>query len=143
MNREHHLSETSSINASVVSRAKYDSTHNDNQKKRTRTRRRNRKSVFSAMKELIRGPQRLWSVLLFSVIATLGSVVTGITLGYSSPAGPSVLSQLSVTKDWNSWGNSVFGVSLCTTPFCQNYNQLLFFVPNRLSVMLAQYSAVL
>ena len=72
------------------------------------------KNVFAAAKELIRGPQRLWSVLLLSLIAAIGSSVTGMSLGYSSPAIFSINKTFRGNLDrydaWNDWAKSMFGV---------------------------------
>ena len=103
---------SSSIDVSGVTHPTYDSIHNGSTSKK---RRRSPNNVFSAMKELIRGPQRLWTVLLFSIIATIGSGLTGITLGYSSPAGPSINSSFasfSHKSMWTDSGESWFAVSL-------------------------------
>lgn len=113
------LSETTSIgvcckNYSSVNTSRESLIDNSNESESLVSKRKT-KSVFATVRELVRGPQRLWSVLLFSSIAAIGSAVTGMTLGYSSPASTSINTSFhgypARVEVWNQWANSVFGVS--------------------------------
>ena len=83
------------------------------------------KNVFATFKELVHGPQRLRSVLLLCLVAAIGSVCTGMTLRYSSPAGLSISNVLALSNEnsigktsWTVWAQSVFGVrSYLLRPF--------------------------
>lgn len=41
-------------------------------------------SLRQTLRDCTSGPERLWSVLLYSLVAVIGSVLNGLALGYSS-----------------------------------------------------------
>ena len=128
------LPESSSINQ--ISRSHYSSiksvVHDENQsslKSVGESGDQKAKNVFVAVKELIRGPQRLWTVLLLSLTAAIGSSVTGMSLGYSSPAILSIndtfRGDIVRIHAWTVWANSVFGVSACMSLMLQTIARII------------------
>ena len=44
-----------------------------------------RKGIVGKIVKVIRGPERLWSVIYSSLVAVIGSLMFGYSLGYASP----------------------------------------------------------
>ena len=44
------------------------------------------RSLQQTLRDIATGPERLWVVMVFSLVAVLGSALMGLALGYSSPS---------------------------------------------------------
>lgn len=64
--------QTSNLQASVE----------DSQEKSSQSR---KKGIVGKILKIVRGPERLWSVIYASVVAVIGSLMFGYSLGYASP----------------------------------------------------------
>ena len=54
----------------------------DSQDKSSQSR---RDGILEKIRKIVRGPERLWSVIYASVVAVIGSLMFGYSLGYASP----------------------------------------------------------
>lgn len=54
----------------------------DSQDKSSQSR---REGILGKILKVVRGPERLWSVIYASVVAVIGSLMFGYSLGYASP----------------------------------------------------------
>lgn len=63
-------------------------------------------SLQQTLRDIATGPERLWVVMVFSLVVVLGSALMGLALGYSSA------SIVNFEKLHISWGTSLLGYEL-------------------------------
>ena len=80
------------------------------------------RSLQQTLRDIATGPERLWVVMVFSLVAVLGSASMGLALGYSSPSIVN-FDSLHFGQPYSSLGYSLkeglaqqglFGVRACT-----------------------------